>query len=110
MLQKLWARLDTRSRVALGIGLALAVISIPLPYWLALLIGAVLAVLVGFAYPDRSARLAVLVVLPIMIMAFVFGLLRGIGAITMLVLLLPSLIAPVVLARVGASVRVGEVQ
>lgn len=105
MIQRIWRWFDGSSRVALAIGIACAVVAVPLPTLLAVLLGLVAAAVLGFAYPERSRRVAVVVALPALTVAFLFGFVRGFNTILLLVILVPSLIAPIWLAQQGANLR-----
>ena len=55
-MKRLWDRLDRSSRIALIVGVVLAVAAIPLPTLIALVVGLVAAAALGFAFPDRDIR------------------------------------------------------
>ena len=104
----LWNRLDGPSRTALIAGLVLMVAAIPLPTIAAVLMGLAAAAVLGYLHPDDATRVAVLVALPVLIIAFIFGFVRGFNTTLLLVILVPSLIAPVWLAKQGAGMRRGR--
>lgn len=104
-MRRLWDRLDRSSRIALVVGVVLAIAAIPLPTLLALAVGLVAAACLGFAFPDRDVRVGVLVAVPVLSVAFLMGLLRGFSATVLIVFLGCSLILPVALARLGANAR-----
>ena len=108
LLTGLLGRLDRDSRIALGLGVALAVVAIFINPLLALAIGAVGAVLVAFIYPDSPIKVGILVVVPVMAIAYLAGLLRGFSSTVLLIFLVPAFIAPIWLARVAADVRTGR--
>jgi hypothetical protein len=103
-----WNRIDGPSRTALIVGLVLMVAAIPLPTIVAVLIGLVAAAALGYLHPDDATRVAVIVALPVLVIAFFFGFVRGFNTTLLLVFLVPSLIAPVWLARQGAGMRRGR--
>ena len=104
----LLGRLDHDSRIALGLGIALAIVAIFVNPLLALAIGAVGAVLVAFIYPESPIKVGILVVVPVMTIAYLAGLLRGFSSTVLLIFLVPAFIAPIWLARVAADVRTGK--
>ena len=108
MVRRFWDRLGRGPQIALGAGLILAVASVPLPYWLAALIALAASLLLGFGFPDQATRVAIFVTIPILALAYLNLMVRGFGLTTPLILLIPSLILPVVLARAGATARTGE--
>lgn len=104
-MKRLLDKLDTASRISLGIGIVLMFVAIPLPTWMAFLMGLVAAGILGFVFPEEPTRSGVLVAAPILGIGYLFGIVRGFSMIILAVLLIPSLIAPVWLARQAASVR-----
>lgn len=106
-MKKLWGRLNKPTRVALVIGLVLAVAAIPLPTLLALVVGLIAAGALGFVYPEHATRVGIAVALPILLVAFIAGFVRGFSAIVLIIFLACSLILPVGLARMGAATRTG---
>ena len=106
-MRRLWDRLDRSSRIALVVGVVLAIAAIPLPTLLALAVGLLAAAALGYSFPERDIRVGVLVAVPILSVAFLMGLLRGFGATVLIVFLGCSLILPVALARLGANARRG---
>lgn len=89
-------------------GAVLAIASIPLPTLLALAVGLVSAAALGYLFPDDATRVGIMVALPILSVAFLVGLLRGFGAVVLVVFLACSLVLPVALSRLGAGARVGR--
>ncbi len=109
-MRQLWSRLDRPARVALLTGVVLALAAIPLHTLLALAVGLAAAASLGYAYPPDATRVGVLVALPILVVAFVVGLIRGFGAVVLVIFLACSLILPVGLAKMGAGARLGRPQ
>jgi len=107
-MRKLWGRLNKPTRVALVIGLILAVAAIPLPTLLALVVGLVAAGALGYVYPPNATGVGIAVALPILLVAFIAGFVRGFSAIVLIIFLTCSLILPVGLARMGAATRNGR--
>ncbi len=107
-MRSLWNRLDGPSRTALIVGVALMVVAIPLPTLVAVLMGLAAAAVLGYVHPDQATRVAILVALPILLVAFLFGFVRGFNSTLLLVILIPSLVAPIWLARQGAGMRRGR--
>lgn len=108
MIMKFWSRLGRPERVALVTGVVLAVASVPLPTWMALLVGLGATTVLGYLFPAEYTRVAILVAAPILLVAFLVGMVRGISALMLAVFLGCSLILPVGLARLGASAREGR--
>ena len=104
-MKDLWLRLSPASRVPLTIGAVFAVVGFFLPTLLTILVAVFAAALVGFLFPAQATRAGILVALPVLIVAYLFGLVRGFSGTLMLIVLLPSFILPVALARMAASVR-----
>ena len=107
-MKKLLARLSRSTRTALIVGVVLAIASIPLPTLLALAVGLLAAGALGYGFPDEAIKVGVMVALPILLVAFLVGLIRGFDAIVLVVFLVCSLVLPVALARLGAGARVGR--
>ncbi len=107
-MRKLWSRLDHSVRVALLAGVVLALASIPLHTFVALAVGLAAATVLGYLYPADATRVGVVVALPILTVAFITGLARGFSATVLVIFLACSLVLPVGLARMGASVREGR--
>ncbi|MDH3753777.1 MAG: hypothetical protein OEU32_07880 [Acidimicrobiia bacterium] len=98
-------RLDRSTVVALATGVVLTLASIPLQTLVALVVGLAAAALLGFFYPESPTKVGVAVAAPVLTVAYLLGVVRGFSWVILLVLLIPSLILPVWLARVGASIR-----
>jgi len=107
-MRRIWDRLDKPVRVAVVVGVILAVGAIPLSTVVAMLVGLAAAAILGYAFPSDHLKVGVTVAAPILTVAFLVGLVRGVGAVTLLVVLGCSLILPVGLARVGAGARLGS--
>jgi hypothetical protein len=107
-MKKLWGRLGTSSRVALISGVVLAVASIPLPAWLALIVGLLAAAVLGYAFPGDAIRVGIMVAVPILSVALLVGVVRGISLTVIVVFLACSLILPISLAKLGAGAREGR--
>ena len=105
--QGLWGRLDRESRISLGAGLVLAVVALFINTLLALAVGMVSAAVVGYLYPTSPMRVGFLVAVPVIVVAFLAGLLRGFSGTVLLIVLVPSFIVPMALARAAADVRRG---
>lgn len=108
MLRRLWDRLDRGSRVALIVGVVLAVAVIPLPTWMPVLVGFAAAVILGYLFPAQAVRVGVLVAAPILAMGFLLLVVRGAGLFTAALMLGACVVIPVALARVGAGARLGK--
>jgi hypothetical protein len=108
VIASVWNRVDGPSRTALIVGLVLMLAAIPLPTLVAVFVGLAAAAVLGYLHPDDVTQVAVLVALPVLIIAFILGFVRGFNTTLLLVILVPSLIAPVWLARQGAGMRRGR--
>lgn len=107
-LRGLFGRLERASRIALGFGAVLAVVAIFLHPLLGLAIGALGVVTVAYVYPDSPVKVGFLLAVPVLTVVYLAALLRGFNSTVVLILLLPSFIIPVGLARVAADVRTGR--
>ena len=108
MIRRWWKRIDPPSRVALVVGVVLMFLAIPLPTIVAVLVGLAAAAVLGSLYPNQATRVAVIVALPVLVIAFLFGFVRGFNTPVLLVILVPSLVAPIWLAKQGAAFRRGR--
>jgi hypothetical protein len=108
MLRRLWDRLGRGSRVALIVGVVLAVAVIPLPTWMPVVVGFAAAVILGYLFPAQAVRVGVLVAVPILAMGFLLLVVRGAGLFTAALMLGACVVIPVALARVGAGARLGK--
>lgn len=106
--RRFWNRLGRPAKVALVLGVILAVASIPLPTLLALAVGLFAAGALGYSFPGEATRVGIYVALPILTVAFIAGFVRGFSATVLVVFLACSLVLPVTLARLGAGARVGR--
>jgi hypothetical protein len=108
MLRRLWDRLDRGARVALIVGVVVAIAVIPLPTWMPVLVGFGASVLLGYLFPAEAVKVGVLVAAPILCMGFLLLIIRGAGLFTAALMLGACVVIPVALARVGAGARVGK--
>ncbi len=107
-LRQLFGRLERDSRIALGLGVVLAVVAIFLHPLLGLAIGALGVVTVAYFYPESPIKVGFLLAVPVLTVVYLAALLRGFNSTVVLILILPSFIVPVGLARMAADVRTGR--
>ena len=106
-MRQLWDRLDRPSRIALGVGVVLAVATIPLNAFVTLVIGLAACAVLGWVYPDAATRVGILVAAPVLSIGFLVALIRGFAAFVLMVLIACSLLLPVAVSRAGAQTRRG---
>lgn len=104
-MRELWGRLPAATKVPLLIGVVFAAIGGFLPTFVALVLAAFAAAMVGYLFPTTATRAGILVALPVIAVAYLLGLIRGFSGVWLAVFLLPSFAVPVALARIAASVR-----
>jgi hypothetical protein len=105
MIRDVWGKFDRSTRTAVIVGVVLMVAAWPLPTLVAVLMGMVAAAALGFFHPDNAVKVAIIVVLPVLFIAYFFGFVRGFNSTLLLVILIPSIIVPIWLAKQGARLR-----
>lgn len=106
-MQRFWSRLDGPSRIALVVGVVLAIATIPLSAFFTLLIGLAACAVLGWIFPDAATRVGILVAAPVLSIGFLVALLRGFAAFVLMVFIACSLVLPVAISRLGAQARRG---
>ncbi len=107
-MKRFWQKLSRAMQIALVAGVALALVSIPLPTLVALAVGLAAAAVLGYSFPTEATRVGVAVAAPILLVAFLVGLVRGFSFVVLAIFLLCSLVLPVGMARIGGQARLGR--